>query len=131
MGSAEAGCLLAEHVDQLVERLLERRHPLALELGGDVVDVDADLGELGPDAVDLVHVGVDGAGDDAVVGERLQCGVRQGVHGVRADQAVDVQRVGVVGVLRPGGGPQRTLDARPRAASASQRGPENVWRNSR
>ena len=40
------------------------------------------------------------------IGER---GVRNGVDGVGPDQGVDVERVGVVGVLRRGGRPQRAL----------------------
>ena len=44
-----------------------------------------------------------------MVGGGLHGGVRHRVDGVRRDQAVDIHRVGVVGVLHPGGGPQRAL----------------------
>ena len=61
--------------------------------------------------------GVRGAGDgvsrdDAVIGDGLQRLLRHRVDGVRRDQLGDVHRVGVVGVLHTGRGPQGTLYAR-------------------
>ena len=79
-----------------------------------------------PHGLGLVDVGVDRAGQRAVVGERLDRRVGHRVDGVRPDQLVDVQRVRVVRVLRRRARPQRALDRAPRAASASQRAPLNV-----
>ena len=54
---------------------------------------------------------VDAAGCDGVGTQPggLDGPVRHRVHGVRADQLVDVERVGVVGVLRRGRGPEAAL----------------------
>ena len=58
-----------------------------------------------------VDIGVDPPGQGAVIDERLDGGVGQRVDRVGADQLVDVQRVGIGGVLRRGAGPQRPLHA--------------------
>ena len=88
-------------------------------------------GELGPDGFGLVHVGIDAAGDGAVVDEGVERGVGQGVDGVGTDQLVDIQRVAVGGVLRSGRGPERPLDACPRRARARPSvAPENFSWNS-
>ncbi len=106
--------------DQFVERLLEARHALSFELGCHVVHVDADSGERIPDLAGRLDVGVDAAGDRAVVAEGLQRVVGQGVHRVRADQLVDVERVGVRRVLGRRRRPQRPLHA---GAACSERLP--------
>ena len=49
----------------------------------------------------------------AVVEEGLEGLLRKGVHGVGADEVLDVEEVGVGGVLRPGGRPERALHAGP------------------
>ena len=104
--------------------------PSTFELVCHVVHVDADVGQLRPDRLGLAHVGIDAAGDRAVVDEGVERGVGQGVDRVGADQLVDIERVAVGGVLGSGRRPERPLDVRPRAASASQRSPENFSRNS-
>ena len=58
------------------------------------------------------QVGIDGAAECAVVAEGVERGVGHGVHGVRADQLVHVQRVGIGRVLGARGSPQRTLHLR-------------------
>jgi hypothetical protein len=62
--------------------------------------VDADHGEALHDVGGGVDVGVDGAGDRAVVLERGDCDFGQGVDGVGVGEAVDARWVGKRGVLR-------------------------------
>jgi hypothetical protein len=57
----------------------------------------------------LVDLDVDGAGEGAVVLEGGDGDLREGVDGVGADQAVDVERVGIGGVLGGRRCPQRPL----------------------
>ena len=59
---ASSAAFAVERGEQLVEALLEAGHALALELVGDVVHVDADLGQPLPHRLGLVDVGVDAAG---------------------------------------------------------------------
>ena len=66
------------------------------------------------------------AGDVAVArggGERRQ---RHRVHGVRPDEAVDVHRLRVGGVLDAGRRPQRALHRAPASRSAANRSPSNT-----
>ena len=66
----------------------------------------------------LVDFGVDGAGQGAVVGERGDGDLGQGVDRVRADEVIDVAGVGVGRVLGGGGGPQRPLRVCPESGQA-------------
>jgi hypothetical protein len=109
---AEPVGFLAQRLDELVVRLGEGRHALVLEHSTDVAHVDADGSQSRHHRAGLVHTLVDRAGDATVVLERLDRALRQGVHGVGADQVVDVQRVGVVGVLGRRRSPERPLDIR-------------------
>ena len=59
-------------VEQLVEALREGGDALLLEGGGHVLEVDAELAQRGDDLPGGVRVGVDGAGERAVVVERLR-----------------------------------------------------------
>ena len=79
-----------------------------------------DLGEAGEHGVGPGEVRVDGAGEGAVVVEVGQGAFRHGVDGVRADEGVDVQRVGIGLVLGGRRGPQRPLHP---GASGGQRVP--------
>ena len=87
-------------------RTTPRPRPRAV---GDVVEVDADRGQVVEHLAGAVEVGVDGAGQRAVVLERVERGLGHRVDRVRADEGVDVERVGVVGVLGRRRRPQRPL----------------------
>ena len=91
------------------ERCLEGGDALALQGAADVVEVDACSRQRAHVVLGRCDVDVDHAGEGAVVLERLQGALRQGVDGVGPDQVVDVQRVGVVGVLGRRRCPQRPL----------------------
>src|SRR5258708_14111398 len=86
--------------DELVEGLAERRHPFFLQRARDVAHVDADGGQLPKDAPPLVETLVHGALEPAMVLEVVERLIGHRVHGLGADEVVDVQRVGVLGVLR-------------------------------
>ena len=49
---------------------------------------------------------------DAMIAEGIERGRRNGVDGFGSDEVINVDRVGVGGVLRAGARPQRTLHAR-------------------
>src|SRR3954469_17861908 len=81
--------LVLQGLHQLVEALHERGDTLVLQRLGHVLDVDPERSEplevgLGP--IDTLG---DGARDRAVVDERLDGRLGQGVDGVRTDQVVD------------------------------------------
>ena len=108
--AAQLDGLRVEGADELVEGLGEGGHALLLEHPADVVEVDADVGRA-PSSVASrrLGVGVDRAGDGAVVDEGVDRLLRHRVHRVGADERVDVGGVGVRRVLGGGGGPQRAL----------------------
>ena len=109
--------------DQLVEGLDELRDPVAEQLVGHVLHVDAGAVE-GGQVVDRVlvrrvplHLGALRRGE--------QRGHRHRVHGVRGHELVDVLCLGVLRVLDAGGRPQRPLHQRP------PRGPRRSARRGR
>ena len=117
--------------DQLVERVGELLHALALERRDDVVVVDAGRGELGEQLLglrDALEHRV--AAHLAVVAEGLERLGRHRVDGVGADQLLDVHHVAVGRVLGRGRGPERPLLAsRPRRRARSQLGPAKAsWK---
>ena len=85
--------------------------PFVLELGGQGVDVDAGLGELGQHLLAVAAVRGQDRADLAVIGEGLQRGLGHRVHGERRGEGLDVQDVGGLGVLGSGAGPQQALRA--------------------
>ncbi len=93
---------------QLRHRDHEGLDAVAQQLVGDVVEVDAGLAQRVE--VALRVLGRRRAGHLAVLLRRQQRRQRHRVDRVRADQAVDVQRLRVLRVLDAGGGPQRPLD---------------------
>src|SRR6478735_5967112 len=85
-GGDELAPLRADPVQELLERVGELLHPLALEGLDHVVVVDARLRDLVEDAVRLVDVPLEGGRDLAVVLERLDRLLRHRVHRLRPDQ---------------------------------------------
>jgi hypothetical protein len=67
---------------------VEAGHALVFEGQSNVVHVDARRGESAHHYGGLVDFGVDGSGERAVVGERGDGDLGQGVDGVRADEVV-------------------------------------------
>ena len=59
----ELGGLGLERAEQLVEALLEAGDTFAFERVGDVVEIDADVGEVRPDRLGLVEIGIDAPGE--------------------------------------------------------------------
>ena len=98
--SGEARRLLAKCGKEFVEALLEGRHTFVLELLGDLVHVDTEAGQGLDHRMGFLNALVNGSSHRAVLLEGLEGVVGQCVHRVGADQLVDIQRVGVVGVLR-------------------------------
>src|SRR5579884_4060540 len=88
--------------------------PFRLQLLGHSPQVDAQLVQLLQLTVGLGEVVVQGAAHLAVVDERLQGRLGQGVDGAGADQIVHVHGVGIARVLDRGAGPEAALRARPR-----------------
>ena len=98
--------------------------PWSSSTSADVVEVDADLGQRVEGGCGGRRVGVDRAGDGAVVEEGLDRLLRHRVDRVRADELVDVGRVGVGRVLRGRRGPQRSLHpCAPRRRAPPSAGP--------
>ena len=116
--TAELLGLRRQRGEHLLVGGVEAGDALVLQGQSDVVHVDAGRGEPAHHLGGLVHSGVDGAGQGAVVGERGDGDLGQGVDRVRADQFVDVAGVGIGRVLGGGRGPQRPLRARPERGQA-------------
>ena len=72
----EGGGLVRERLQQLVEGLGERRDPLVLEDGGDVVHVDPGAGQPRERGRRSAWLGIDGPCERAVVLERLERAAR-------------------------------------------------------
>jgi hypothetical protein len=99
---------------ELAPALLELGQPIALQVFGDVIEIDARRRQLVKHlAAGGVSTGHGVAGDLPVIGEVLQGGARHRVDGPARDQPGDVHGVRVGRILDSGGGPQRPL--RPRA----------------
>src|SRR4051794_35813000 len=116
-GSDGCGLISAGGVELALHRLLQLRpgllelvDALVLQRQEDVGEVDALGGQRVEDLLGLRGVAGDPVALDlAVVGEGHQGLLRHRVDGVGDHQLGHVERVGVVGVLDPGGGPQRPL----------------------
>src|SRR5689334_8026545 len=94
---------------QLVERLDELVDALVLKLIGDGLHVDPDLGQSGDGGAGALKVLLNGRGDCAVIAERFERVARHRVNGVRADQRVGVEQIGIGLILDTGAGPERAL----------------------
>src|SRR5436190_12472668 len=111
---ASEGCALPfETRNQRVEALLEAREPVAQQLVGDVVEVDADGTEIGDRALGGRELRVDRTRYLAMIAERLDRGRRHRVHRVGPDQLLDVDHVTVGGILRARARPEWPLQLRP------------------
>ena len=85
--------------------------PSRSSVGDDVVVVDPGLGDPLEDPLRLVEVPLERGRDLAVVLERLDRLLGHRVHGLGADQLLDVHHVAVLRVLRRGRGPEAALRA--------------------
>src|SRR5258708_17022916 len=97
---------------QALERLGEGLDALYLQLVGDPVEVDADLGELFELPLREVHVLVAAATNLAVLTERGERLRRNGVHSVGSDELLDVVRGRIARILGRGARPQGPLRER-------------------
>lgn len=82
------------------EQCLEARDSLLFQGQPNIVHVDAYRREAVEHLGGVARLGVEGAGEGARVLEGGDGGLGQGVDGAGSDETVDVQRVGVAGVLR-------------------------------
>ena len=98
-----------EHLEHVGERLVEAGHALVLEGAADVVHVHPGLGQPVLHRLGVADPAVDGAGEGPVVFEGGDGRLGQGVDRVGPDEAVDIQGVGVGGVLGRRRRPQRPL----------------------
>src|SRR3954462_12820145 len=112
-GGDELAALGFDAVDQLAERVGELLDALALEDGDHVVVVDAGLGESLEDTARLVDVLLERERDVAVILEGVDRLLRHRVHGLRADQLLDVDHVAIGRVLGRGRCPEAALRPRP------------------
>ena len=63
-----------------------------------------------------------------VVQKRIERRLRNGIHRVWPDEFINIKDIRVRRILSTGRCPQRSLHPGARAASASQRGPENAFK---
>src|ERR671937_1560989 len=118
LGRDELAALGLDTVEQLAEGVRELVHALPLEHGDDVAVIDAGLGDPVEDAPGLVDVALERELDAPVILERLDRLLRHRVHGLGADQLLDVEHVAVLGVLGGRRGPQTALRRRALRAQA-------------
>ena len=83
------------------------------EIGRDLVEVDAARRQCLQNLVRVVDAVLDRRFRRAVIAERVHGLRRHGVDGVRPDQCVDIEHVGIGLVLGAGGGPEQALRPRP------------------
>ncbi len=103
---------LVDGRQQLGERVREGLDALILQFLGDGIHRDACLGQSGQSLVGFVQAARERDGRIAMVAEGVQRGGRHSVDRIGADQVIDVDRIGVSGILGAGRRPQRTLHAR-------------------
>src|SRR5581483_653047 len=96
----------------LGERVRERRDARVDELLADRLEFDARLRELRERALRAFEVVGEAGADLAVIEERVERGLRDGVHGVRADELLDVVDVAPRWVLPARARPEDALGPR-------------------
>ncbi len=94
------------------KRVGEGFDSLFFQFAGHIIHRNAEGLELGEDTARLVEVAGERDLGRAVIAEGVKRGRRDGVDGFGTDEGIHVEGVGVGGVFRARGGPQRTLDAR-------------------
>ena len=101
--------------EQLVERVGELLHALVDQLFRDLLQRDAVLLQLGEYRAGARNVLLDGVGRRlAVVAECVHGRRRHRIHGVAADQRLDIHRVLVGRIFGAGGSPEQALRLRAR-----------------
>src|SRR5678815_4878028 len=91
--------------DRLVPGPDERYRSVLLKAGGQGIDIDAGLGELGEDFLAVTAVGRHDGPEPAVVRQGFQGPLRYGVDRERRGERRDVEHVGRLRVLGAGAGP--------------------------
>src|ERR671931_971536 len=112
LGRGELAALRADAVEELREGVGELLDAFLLEDADDVVVVDARFRELLEEPSGLVDPPLQGQRDLAVVLEGLDRLFRHRVHGLGADELLDVHHVSIGRVLRGGRGPEAPLRRR-------------------
>ena len=98
-----------DHFEQLVERVRKRGHALFRQLGGDRRHINADRLQFVERVMGFLKSGLQRRLCDAVIAEGVQSRGGNRVHGVGADQGIDIHGVGIGRILGAGGRPQRAL----------------------
>lgn len=99
MWSAEIRCLLAQDTEELIETFLEGGYTLVFELLSHLAHVDAERREMINRQTSVIDTCVYRPSNGAMLVERLEGVVREGVDRVGSDEFVDIERVGVRRVL--------------------------------
>ena len=82
-----------------MERVREHGEGIDLQLAQDRRHVDAGLREIGEHAACVVETAGDGGTGPAVIAEGGQRAGRHCIHGVGADQFLDVEHIAILGIL--------------------------------
>ena len=98
-----------DHFEQLVERVRKRGHALFRQLGSDRRHINADRLQFVERVMGFLKSGLQRRLCDAVIAEGVQSRGGNRVHGVGADQGIDIHGVGIGRILGAGGRPQRAL----------------------
>ena len=101
--------LFSQSINQFSETFLERCNAFALKFLRDVFHINTDNLQRLPNIVGLFNIEINRSGNSAMISECIDCGVRQRIYRVGPDELINVQRVGIVGILSAGLCPQWTL----------------------
>ena len=101
--------LVRHRAVQLVGGVGEQFHAVLDQIGGDGIERDAGLLELGQHAPCVLDILLQTVAQPAMVAEGVERGRRHGIDGVGTDQLLDIEHVAIVLVLGAGGGPQQSL----------------------
>ena len=115
--------LVRNLLEQLVDRIGEQLDAIDAEVRCDLVHVDAGRSQLAQDLARTLDVFEKAGSDLAVFLERHHGLLRHGVHGLGADQLLDVHHVAVAGILGSGAGPQAPLHGCARRSKVGELGP--------
>src|SRR5262249_1239473 len=108
--AGQRGALRRDALHQAFKRIGERFDAIVLQLLADLFEIDADLGQLCERTPRFVQVLFDCQADVAMIAEGGERRGRKRVDSVRTDQALDVEHVAVVRILRAGARPERALN---------------------